>query len=304
MAKPSIIERLRAAFKARDEAGMEKALGEVSGGEVTGTDDPLVSRWAEARKIEVLPRVNCQNVAEEEQILNEAPARERMISQLAALCRANGYAGVQIDFEGAAPAERNPFTTFIRLLSERLHAQGDKVATIVTAKTYNVSTGRAAMYDDAALSAYSDWVFVLDWGLHWTTSTPGSMDELPWFTKVAEYAATMPNRSKFVLGMPMYGIDWPNGGGSGNPGTPLEFSSIVALESEFGILPQWDAVAQSPHFSYTDAGGVHHEVWYTDQRSIGIRAALAKSLGLGVGLWHLGNEDQSVWSLPQLGGSG
>ena len=76
----------------------------------------------------------------------------------------------------------------------------------------------------------------------------------------------------------------------------------MALESELGVLPQWDGVAQSPHFSYADGSGTHHDVWYTDQHSIGIRAALASSLGLGVGLWHLGSEDQSVWSLPQLGG--
>jgi spore germination protein YaaH len=28
--------------------------------------------------------------------------------------------------------------------------------------------------------------------------------------------------------------------------------------------------------------------------------ALAQSLGLGVGLWHLGNEDQSIWEIPGL----
>ena len=59
----------------------------------------------------------------------------------------------------------------------------------------------------------------------------------------------------------------------------------------------------SPHFSYMDAVGVHHEVWYTDKQSIGARAELAASLGLGVGLWRLGNEDPGVWELPQLGGS-
>ncbi len=273
-------------------------------GEVLGKDDPLVTGWALARKIAVLPRVNCQNVNDENQILNEPAARQAMIDKLASLCQTYGYDGVQIDFEGAAPAERDAFTAFIKALSERLHAQNDKLSTIVTAKTYNVPTGRAAMYDDAALSGYSDWIFVLDWGLHWTTSGPGSIDELPWFKRVAEYAATMPNRERFVLGMPMYGIDWPNGGGSGNAGTPLEFSNVVALESELGVLPQWDEVAASPHFSYTDASGTHHDVWYTDQQSIGMRAALASSLGLGVGLWHLGSEDQGVWNLPQLGGTG
>jgi spore germination protein YaaH len=273
------------------------------GGEVLGKDEPLLTHWALARKIEVLPRVNCQNVADEEQILNEAPVREQMIARLATLCETYGYQGVQIDFEGAPPSERDPFTAFITLLAERLHAQGDKLSTVVTAKYYNVPTGRAAMYDDAALSGPSDYMFVLDWGIHWATSTPGSIDELPWFKRVAEYTATLPNREKFVLGMPLYGMDWPNGGGPGNPATAMEYASITALAGQLGVTPEWEATAASPHFSYTE-NGVGHEVWYVDQQSLAARAALASSLGLKIGLWRLGTEDQSIWELPQLGGEG
>ena len=270
------------------------------GGSVSGSDDPLVTGWAEARRIEVMPRLNCQNLSREEEILNQPAARTAMIENLAALCREDGYQGIQVDFEDAPPSDRAPFTAFITALAEKLHAQGDKVSTIVTAKYYNVLSGRAAMYDDAALSAVADYVFVTDWGLHWTTSAPGSMDEWGWFKRVAEYTATLPNRAKFVLGMPMYGIDWPNGGGSGNPGTPLEYADIVALQTVFGALPEWDASAFSPHFTYNDDSGVRHDVWFTNQQSIGARMQLAQSLGLGIGLWHLGSEDQSIWSLPQV----
>ncbi len=270
-------------------------------GAVTGRDDPLVTGWAVARGIAVMPRLNCQNPKDENQILNEPAAQQAMISQLASLCATYGYQGIQIDFEGAAPTERNPFTAFITALAATLHAQGDKLSTVVTAKYYNITSGRAAMYDDAALSVPSDYLFVLDWGLHWATSGPGGLDELPWFKRVAEYTATMPNRSKFILGMPMYGIDWPGAGGAGNPGTPLEFNNITALMSAYGIAPEWNAEAADPHFSYLDPNHVQHNVWYTDQQSVGIRVALADSLGLGVGLWHLGSEDQSIWELPGLG---
>ena len=272
------------------------------GGIVTGSDWPLVTGWARARQVAVMPRLNCQNPADEEQILGEPAAGEHMIDQLASLCESNGYAGIQIDFEGASPAEREPFTAWITALAARLHSIGDKLSTVVTAKYYNITSGRAAMYNDAALSVPSDYIFVLDWGLHWTTSTPGGLAELPWFTKVADYTATMPNKSKFVLGMPMYGLDWPNGGGSANPATPLEYNNVTAEQSEFGALSEWEPTAAEPHFSYTDSDGVHHDVWYTDQQSLGVRAQLAESLGLGIGLWHLGSEDQSIWELPQLGG--
>jgi spore germination protein YaaH len=274
-----------------------------SGGEIQGGDDQLITHWAIARKIEVLPRVNCQNVADEEQILNEPSVREQTIERLAALCRTYGYDGVQIDFEGAPPADRNLFTAFITALAERLHAQGDKLSTVVTAKYYNVPTGRAAMYDDAALSGPSDYMVVLDWGIHWTTSTPGSIDELPWFKRVAEYTATLPNRDKFVLGMPLYGLDWPDGGGPNNPATAMEYDSLTALAGQMGVTPEWEANAASPHFSYSE-NGVDHEVWYVDRQSLEARAALASSLGLKIGLWRLGTEDQSIWELPQLGGEG
>ncbi|HEY2537143.1 MAG TPA: glycosyl hydrolase family 18 protein [Solirubrobacteraceae bacterium] len=270
-------------------------------GTITGRDDPLITGWSVARGIAVMPRLNCQNPGDENQILNEPAAQQAMISQLASMCSTYGYQGIQVDFEGAQPTERSAFTAFITALAARLHAQGDKLSTVVTAKYYNITSGRAAMYDDAALSVPSDYLFVLDWGLHWTTSGPGGLDELPWFKRVAEYTATMPNRSKFILGMPMYGIDWPGGGGGSNPGTPLEYNNVTALMSTYGITPEWNAEAADPHFSYTDANHVQHSVWYTDQQSVGIRVALAQSLGLGVGLWHLGSEDQSIWELPGLG---
>jgi spore germination protein YaaH len=275
-----------------------------TGGKITGNNDPLVTGWAQARQIAVMPRLNCQNPTDEDEILNEPSKQETLINRLAELGSTYGYAGFQIDFEGAAPSERNPFTAFITALAARLHAQGEKLSTVVTAKYYNIMSGRAAMYDDAALSVPSDYLFVLDWGLHWTTSAPGALDELGWFTRVADYTATLPNKSKFVLGMPMYGIDWPNGGGASNPGTALEYDNVMTLASEYGITPEWEPTAADPHFSYVDSAGVSHSVWYTDQQSVAVRVALAQSLGLGVGLWHLGSEDQSIWELPGLGGSG
>jgi spore germination protein YaaH len=110
----------------------------------------------------------------------------------------------------------------------------------------------------------------------------------------------MPNLDKFTLGMPLYGVDWPDGGGKEHPGTAMEYSEIVGLAGQLGVTPAWEATAQSPHFSYTSSG-VEHQVWYVDEQSLAPRAQLASSLGLNVGLWRLGHEDQRIWELPQLG---
>ena len=48
-------------------------------------------------------------------------------------------------------------------------------------------------------------------------------------------------------------------------------------------------------FGYTDSSGVSHEVWFENAQSIGARMALAKAHGFGgVGVWHLGSEDQTA----------
>ncbi len=273
-----------------------------SGGEVTGKDDPLVTGWAEARRIEVMPRLNCQNSARENQILNNTATRATFIENLASLCRTYGYQGIQVDFEGAEPSERNPFTAFITALAAKLHSQGEKVSTIVTAKYYNVPTGRAAMYDDAALSAVSDYVFVLDWGIHWTTSVPGSIDEYRVVQarrrihrddaepeQVRARHADVRDRlgQRRRLRQPRHAAR-------------VRKTSIALAEPSSARSPNGTPPRSSPHFSYTDGSGVHHDVWYTDKQSIGERTALAQSLGLKIGLWHLGSEDQSVWELPQL----
>ena len=271
-------------------------------GQIEGNNDALITNWALMRRIEVLPRVNCLDVPAEERILNQRSDREATIEALAQLCSTYGYSGIQIDFEDAPPQDREAFTSFIAALAARLHSQGDKLSTVVTAKYWNVPTGRAAMYNDAELSKYSDYIFVLDWGIHWVTSAPGSIDELGWFTRVAEYTATMPNLSKFVLGMPLYGVDWPEGGGETDPGTALEYSQVMALAEQVGVTPEWEPQAADPHFDYTTPEHVHHEVWFVDSESLGVRAALAERLGMKVGLWRLGQEDQSEWELPQLGG--
>ena len=119
------------------------------------------------------------------------------------------------------------------------------------------------------------------------------MDELPWFTRVAEYTATLPNKSKFVLGMPMYGIDWPAGGGAANPGHAARVRRHHRAGERVRGHPRMGTVAADPHFSYSTATACQHSVWYSDKQSIEVRVALAESLGLGVGLWHLGSEDQS-----------
>jgi spore germination protein len=181
-----------------------------------------------------------------------------------------------------------------------LHALGKRIAVEVSAKYQHTTTGRSGLYDYAALGRVADRVFVMNWGWYWSTSEPGPPDDIELSRKVADYVASMPNPTRFVLGTNLYGMDWPNGGGPSNKATALEYADVQALIVRYGATPVLDPQADSWTFTYTDGGGTQHEVWYPDAATVARRVRLARNRGLGIGFWRLGAEDQNVWSDPLL----
>jgi hypothetical protein len=273
----------------------------LGGGRIGGNDDPLVTRWAKLRRIRVLPRFDCQSPSRLHEMLTDPTVREATKLALAHLIAQNGWDGINLDFEAGLPSDRGALTAFVSDLATRLHVYGKSVTVEVSAKYQETSTGRAAFYDYAGLAASADNVFVMNWGQHWSTSAPGATGELWWTRRVADFVASMPNKGRFVLGSNMYGFDWENGGGTSHPGTALENADVMDLLARTGATPAFDADVFAPHFSYTDSQGDHHDVWYTDARSIAARLKLARDRGLGVGLWRLGREDQALWNDPAMG---
>lgn len=269
-------------------------------GSISGGDDRLVTGWAQLRAIRVLPRVDCQSSARLHRILTDPATRAAVLSSLGDLAATHGYDGLNIDFEAGLATDRDALTSFVGDLAAILHGQGKRISVAVSATPKAVTSGRAAFYDYAGLGAVADTVFVMNWGKHWSTSTPGALADLPWATAVANFIATMPNKSRYVLGAGLYGMDWAAGGGAAHPATAFEHADVQNLIATVGAAPVVDPVAGAPHFSYTDAAGVLHEVWYTDAASMDAFVRLARDRGLGFGVWRLGREDPSIWAHPLL----
>jgi spore germination protein YaaH len=265
---------------------------------VVGKDDPLVTAWAKLRRIPVMPRFNCQHANTLRLILTNAAAREASINGLMGLVRAYGYDGINLDFESGYEEDRDGLTTYVRMLGRRLRDEGKKLSLEVSAKWNGFSTSRNRFYDYERLVVNADHVFVMNWGYHWSTSVPGSPDDLPYVKRAADYAASMPFKRRFVLGSPLYGMDWPAGGGPAHPATALHHSEVMALMARYGARPRLDPTAYSWHFKYTDPRGVGHDVWFNDRTTIAARMQVAKDRGLGFGVWRLGQEDPGVWDAP------
>ncbi|MBV9213676.1 MAG: hypothetical protein JOZ25_08535, partial [Actinobacteria bacterium] len=269
-----------------------------------GQDDPLVTQWAQARGVKVLPRMNCQNSALLDQVLNDANLRSQWIDNIVSLVQANGYDGTILDFEAGYASDRSAYTSFVTELASRLHAIGKLLSVAVSAKTHDVPNHpRSTFFDYQSLALSADTIVVMAWGIHWMTSAPGAQDDITWVRQVVSYVGTLNQPGRFVLGMQLYGMDWPNGGGVGNPATSREYADVVSLAAQYGVTPAYDSTENGMHFSYDDpTTGTHHDLWFSNADTEANLIQLAHDNGMGVGFWRLGREDQRLWSNPLLQG--
>lgn len=271
-------------------------------GRFVGADDARITRWARARRVQVMPRVNCQNTATLHRIFTEPALREAWLSKIVEVTRTHGYDGVNIDFEAGLWSDRAALSDFVAEVSRRLHAEGRIVSICVSAKQSdaNKQHPRNGIFDYPVISSHVDEVLVMSWGWHWLTSTAGPISPLSWLQGVATYVTGMPHRDRFVMGTAMYGIDWPEGSGASKPGTPLEFDDMQALIARVGATPVRDPASGEMTFTYHE-NGVRRDVRYPDAETVRLKHAAAAAGGVTHHfLWRLGEEDQGIWALPSV----
>ncbi len=274
------------------------------GGEVAGAADPAVDAYAAAHELVEMPRFSCQDGAVVHRILTSPSLRARVLAALVALADAPPYAGIDLDLENDGARDRGALSAFVAALAVRLHAEARKLAVDVVGVTREARPRPAAgFYDDRALSAAADTIFVMAWGPHWEGSAPGPIAPLAFVRGVARYVGSLPHASRFVLGAPMYGLDWPlssaartTRGVAPHPrATALQYAGALALAQSAGAVPVRDPASGEMTFSYV-LHGVAHRVWYMDAGAILARIAIAHRYGLAAGVWRLGEEDQALWS--------
>ncbi|MCM1112859.1 MAG: glycosyl hydrolase family 18 protein [Muribaculum sp.] len=108
--------------------------------------------------------------------------------------------------------------------------------------------------------------------------------------RVVEYALTEIPAEKIDLGIPNYGYNWPLPYERGTT-KAVTIGNVEAVRIAIyqGAVIEFDELAQSPYFRYTDRQtGMEHEVWFEDVRSLQAKFDLIREYGLrGCGYWQI-----------------
>lgn len=290
---------------------------------------PNATLVSEARKSAILVIPTISNSFDPERVhtvLSNDTFRAQHIQAIVYEVVANGYDGIDIDYENLYAADKDAYSQFLAELAVALHDYNRLLTVAVQAKTNTFAgwDGVGAL-DYQAIGAVADEVRIMTYGWCWRTGCvgsdpPGPIAPLHWVEDVILYARRLIPPEKLILGIPLYGYDWwPDREGGSTRGRPQAWFDL-ALPNEPGApgavqgvaLNWWDVQAliteHSPDIQWwesDDAGLVQehwfsyagdHSVVYADQDSVRVRWKLAQKQGLGgVALWYLGSDDPRIW---------
>src|SRR6185437_4363560 len=218
-------------------------------------------------------------------ILHDPVRMKQHVAAIVNLVRQHHYAGVDIDYENLRAGDRQAFTAFITALATALHADGKMLSVALFAKTTNAGVDQRNLAQNyAAIGRAADQVRLMAYDYHWATSGPGPVAPLPWVRAVLKYAKSQIPARKVILGVPLYGYDW-----SGGHGREVSWLGAFRLARAHHVQPRYDTTSQAPWFSYTDAAGRRHVVWFENEASSRAKFGAAEGSQIGgVYLWMLG----------------
>ncbi|WP_175425745.1 glycosyl hydrolase family 18 protein [Trinickia violacea] len=226
--------------------------------------------------------------------------RAATIQNIVALAKTANLTGINIDFEGIYPADRDAYTSFVTDLATQLHAIHSSLVLSVPAKTSDDPTNTWTWpFNYAAIGQSADIIQVMTYDENVPSRSPGPVAGSDWMLESLQYAASQIPASKILLGLPAYGYDWNLTAGGG---TSVAYKEMPALLASTGATPQWDAATRSAYINYTASDSSAHQVWYETAQGLQAKAQFAKTLGLaGVSMWALGDEDATFWSAVTAG---
>lgn len=238
-----------------------------------------------------------ENLAHE--VLSSSQISERLIGNVLRIMDQKGYMGLNIDFENVLPEDRENYNRFIQLAVDRLHPLGYFVSSSLAPKVSAQQTGLLyTAHDYPAHGRILDFVVLMTYEWGYRLGPPRAISPLNEIRRVLDYAVSVMPRYKIFMGFQIYARDWLIPHVQGQEAETFSNKEALNRAIRYGAAIQYDTVAQSPFYRYTDDQGRRHEVWFEDARSAQAKFDTAKEYGLGgISYWALGYPYPENWVL-------
>jgi len=250
------------------------------------TSNRQVTAFAHSHRVEVWPLVGNNGY----EMLTTSTGRHLTVSNLVTLARRGRYDGIVLDWELVPASQRNNYTHLVGEIGRAFHRMKKSVAVAVFPKI-GVSRDVQGVYDYRALAREADAIVLMTYDHHESSTPPGPVAPMNWVSANLHDALGRIPREKLLLGVATYGYDWgPRGVET------LTTTEANDLLKKLGKKALWAVGSEEPHFTYTDAGGGIHTVWFENAKTFSQKLELVKRTGTaGVAIWRLGGSERAFW---------
>jgi spore germination protein len=232
-------------------------------------------------------------------VLASQEHRDALVKNIISIMKEKGYKGLNIDFEGVLSGDRELYNQFLQHAVDVLHGEGYFVSTSLAPKESAEQKGILyEAHDYPAQGRIADFVVLMTYEWGYRMGPPQAVSPLNKIKDVLNYAVSVIPREKILMGFQLYARDWIIPHVQGQEAETYSPQEAVARALKYGVAIQYDPVAASPYFHYTDTQGKNHEVWFEDARSAQAKFNTIKEYQLrGVSYWVLGYPYPQNWAL-------
>ena len=211
----------------------------------------------------------------------------RAITTIADTVARYDLAGVTVDFENLSDASHPALLRFLGALKTRLAKDGRLVTQAIP--------GDDPSWPIERYGAVDDYLFLMLYDEHDPSDNPGPIASQGWFDHHLERVLARVPASKLIVSVGQYGYEWSD---TAQSATELTFQDVMQLARIHHRTPAMDSAAVNPMLAWDDLDSTGHIVWFLDGVTAYNQIRRALPLGVaGVGIWRLGSEDPSLWTV-------
>jgi len=214
---------------------------------------------------------------------NNKDAVKNFINQVLLYKDRYGFHGINLDFENLSAADSMLLVELLETLRENL--PDIEISIDVPPRLGGMLAYTADAYDYTKIANFVDYVIVMVYDYHWSTSDPGPVTPMFWLKNTVKDMINLVPLEKLVIGLPLYGYDWSEQG----PGRGISSIEAMKTRDKYKVNEKIDDESFESFFEYTDEQGRLHYIFYQNKDAVINRLTILKDIGIkGVAFWYWG----------------
>jgi len=232
-------------------------------------------------------------------VLSSADIQQKLFTNIINVMKQKGYQGINIDFEGVLPADRELYNKFIEDAVARLHQEKFFVSSALAPKVSEQQQGALyTAHDYKNHGRILDFVVLMTYEWGYRLGPPQPISPLNEIKRVLDYAVSVIPRNKIYFGFQLYARDWLLPHVNGQEAETFSMQEAILRAVKYRTAIQYDSISETPFYRYKDEQRRMHEVWFEDARSAQAKFDTVKSYNLGgISYWALGFPFPQNWAL-------